>query len=1366
MDSPRQQLCINLIQQLLTCTSWNEVDTILQANAELVDADFVHMMLTLSAQAQTAGDIGPAQFLGQLAIQIAEPLGLDLWEEVLQAEPTEDSAQDLTQFWLALLRAEVESDGNKAAVHQVMQQNLGLITPALGQIIALWTEQAIALWTEQAIEQQPKQAAEIARLVQHTCISIQEFPDGKYAEVLAIAIQGYEVVVALQANTPEERASTLNSLGGAVWTQAELGIDPVANLERAIVAYEESAQLSRQLGLDRNLSSTLNNQATARKTQAELGIDPAHNLERAITAYEESAQLSRQLGLDRDLSSTLMNQATARSTQAELGIDPAANLERAITAYEESAQLMRQLGLDRNLSSTLMNQANARSTQAQLGIDPALNLERAITAYEESAQLSRQLGLDRDLSSTLMNQATARSTQAELGIDPALNLERAITAYEESAQLSRQLGLDRDLSKTLMGQATARSAQAELGIDPARNLERAIIAYEESAQLMRQLGLDRNLSSTLMGQANARRIQAQLGIDPARNLERAITDYEESAQLSRQLGLDRDLSKTLMSQATARLIQAELGIDPALNLERAITAYEESAQLSRQLGLDRDLSRTLINQATARQTQAELGIDPALNLERAIVAYEESAQLSRQLGLDRDLSSTLMNQATARGTQAELGIDPAANLERAITDYEESAQLSRQLGLDRNLSSTLINQANARRIQAQLGIDPAANLERAITDYEESAQLSRQLGLDRDLSKTLMNQANARRIQAQLGIDPAANLERAITDYEESAQLSRQLGLTRHLAKTLSNFGFIYQAQAHLTGNPPTQTQTETVLANAYDQFQAALAQVESLRGEIGADSEGYKRNFNEEWNRVYQGMVGVCLELGLETEAMAYADRSKARNLTELIATREIYPGGVVPEDERQALHQLKQQIAQEERRLQDDPNPDPTQLNQWRQQKQALEPYQPLSFDNMQALLDEDTAILEWYLLPNQFLTFTLTAQSLELRPSSEQDRQKLIDWANAYLDDYDTDKDHWRDQPQLTQRLAELSQILHLDGILAKLQEIHPTCQKLILIPHLFLHLFPLHALPTANESEDGGQFLQDRFSQGVVYAPNCQVLQQAQIRRQQHQDFDRLFAIQNPTQDLQFTDLEVETIQTRFDLEHVHVYKHGQADKATIVRPNLANPTYLNTQAELQAAHCAHFSCHGYFNFENALKSALILANSEFIPPPPSDDRRRYLSLKNNKLLDLQQCLTLEDILRLDLHHCRLVTLSACETGLTDFTSTSDEYIGLPSGFILAGASNVVSTLWTVNDLSTALFMIHFYQLVQPGQAIPLALRRTQRWLRESTVETFKIWSANISEPLKQAVDQHFECYDPGETPFVSPYYWAAFCVIGA
>jgi hypothetical protein len=49
---------------------------------------------------------------------------------------------------------------------------------------------------------------------------------------------------------------------------------------------------------------------------------------------------------------------------------------------------------------------------------------------------------------------------------------------------------------------------------------------------------------------------------------------------------------------------------------------------------------------------------------------------------------------------------------------------------------------------------------------------------------------------------------------------------------------------------------------------------------------------------------------------------------------------------------------------------------------------------------------------------------------------------------------------------------------------------------------------------------------------------------------------------------------------------------------------------------------------------------------------------------------------------------------CETGLSDPSSTSDEYIGLPSGFLKAGSSSIVSSLWSVDDFATALLMIRF------------------------------------------------------------------------
>jgi tetratricopeptide (TPR) repeat protein len=266
-----------------------------------------------------------------------------------------------------------------------------------------------------------------------------------------------------------------------------------------------------------------------------------------------------------------------------------------------------------------------------------------------------------------------------------------------------------------------------------------------------------------------------------------------------------------------------------------------------------------------------------------------------------------------------MGINPAANLESAIAAYDEAAGIRRELGLDKDkyLSDTLTNLGVARNTQANMGINPAANLESAIAAYNAAAEIRRELGLDKDLSTTLTNLGNARNTQANMGINPAANLESAIAAYNAAAEIRRRLGLARDLAGTLNNIGFAYQTQSRLTGNSSDEKQT--ALENAYRSFQESLEQVEYLRGEIGADSEGYKRNFNEEWNKVYRGMVQVCLELGRYSDAIEYVDRSKARNLVELIATRDAYPGGVIPENIRQRLQSLKIAINQEDRRLQD---------------------------------------------------------------------------------------------------------------------------------------------------------------------------------------------------------------------------------------------------------------------------------------------------------------------------------------------------------------------------------------------------------------------------------------------------------------
>jgi CHAT domain-containing protein len=315
--------------------------------------------------------------------------------------------------------------------------------------------------------------------------------------------------------------------------------------------------------------------------------------------------------------------------------------------------------------------------------------------------------------------------------------------------------------------------------------------------------------------------------------------------------------------------------------------------------------------------------------------------------------------------------------------------------------------------------------------------------------------------------------------------------------------------------------------------------------------------------------------------------------------------------------------------------------------------------------------------------------------------------------------------------------------------RIEQLPPQCDRLILIPHTFLHLLPLHALPLSYQGKK--VCLLDLFPQGVSYAPSCQLLQLAQKRLRPN--FSQLFAIQNPTGDLTFTDLEVQAITGYF--QSANVLEKAAATKAAI------NNTPLN------AVHCAHFSCHGYFNQNNPRKSALILADAPVASVPENPDAERYLNLRDSEVHDLENCLTLDNIFSLHLENCRLVTLSACETGLIDFKNASDEYIGLPSGFLLAGSPSVVSSLWNVNDLSTSFLMIKFYQNLKAGLTVTLALNLAQIWLRDATTAELQEWAIKLTlaDELTQKIKKALRWFKLQDKPFENPAYWAAFCAIG-
>src|SRR5947199_140621 len=97
--------------------------------------------------------------------------------------------------------------------------------------------------------------------------------------------------------------------------------------------------------------------------------------------------------------------------------------------------------------------------------------------------------------------------------------------------------------------------------------------------------------------------------------------------------------------------------------------------------------------------------------------------------------------------------------------------------------------------------------------------------------------------------------------------------------------------------------------------------------------------------------------------------------------------------------------------------------------------------------------------------------------------------------------------------------------------------------------------------------------------------------------------------------------------------------------------------------------------------------------------------------------LHPCLTVEAVRQGWSIDADLVTLSACDTGVGQFTN-GDGLLGFAHAFLARGARAVVLSRWKVDDTATALLMVRFYEnlLGRKKMGRAAALEEAQRWLR--------------------------------------------------
>jgi CHAT domain-containing protein/tetratricopeptide (TPR) repeat protein len=508
--------------------------------------------------------------------------------------------------------------------------------------------------------------------------------------------------------------------------------------------------------------------------------------------------------------------------------------------------------------------------------------------------------------------------------------------------------------------------------------------------------------------------------------------------------------------------------------------------------------------------------------------------------------------------------------------------------------------------------------------------------------------------------------EAALQAYQRAQQLSERVGYHERAALILLRQGHAYAQLG--------QTQAASTA------YAAAVEAVEQRRAPMR--SEGLLISLMGRWQQAYEMQVLHALAQGDLETAFVTTERARARAFADMLMRRTT---GTSEPDRADPLPDFE--LARLQEMLHDE----------------LLLSYFAIGLRGPeQSLLDrlppEAAGLRACLAVPAQLIGFALTREHMSMYTCA-------ID-PNLLHSSSPRKADGRRFlQPIILRQLY--------DTLVAPISELLSADRRLAIVPH-----GPLHHIPFAALCDAQGRPLIDQVG-GVVTTPSATIwlhhLEYDQRKRQQTAStHPKLLALGFDGADgtLRHTEAEARTVAQVCAGE---VWTgDGQVLERLLERAN--DYQWL------------HFACHGTFNLNEPLESALHIGPNQ------------RLSAANV-------------LARMSLQ-ADLVTLSACRSGVSKVLR-GDEPLGLVRAFLGAGAHAVLVTLWPVEDSSARLLMERFYHALlqeSPQMDPAAALWKAQRALRSLAADDLlkegQRWGIEIPSAL--------DCSDPA--------IWAAYVLI--
>ncbi len=477
-------------------------------------------------------------------------------------------------------------------------------------------------------------------------------------------------------------------------------------------------------------------------------------------------------------------------------------------------------------------------------------------------------------------------------------------------------------------------------------------------------------------------------------------------------------------------------------------------------------------------------------------------------------------------------------------------------------------------------------------------------------------------------------------------------------------------------------------------EFSESISLMEGVRGRLH-DAE-FRASFVEDKQAIYEGAVRAMLDAGRPRDAFRLAEAARARAFLDLLGTRtslarpRLKELAKLEEEVNTKLRQVD--AAPEETAIGDDSLEDDHTSNARstestlrgatvieyqrfidRVRRQDLEhasllTMEPLGVEEVQALLPEDMALLEYFVTDRETLVWSITRTQVDI---------VRLPIRAARLTELVSDFRRRLAARAAPQEVASSARQLY-EAVFAPATRLL-TQKRLLIVPHGVLHYVPFAAF----QSQDGRWLVEDYT---VALLPSASVLKYLAGKGRDARG--PALIVGNPSAGagfaLPFAEREAEMVRAHFP------------DATVLVR---GAATKKKVQSLAQAAGLLHFATHAELNADRPLSSALILASDG----------------DGNNRLEVREIFAME-------LNAWLVVLSACETGLGEL-SKGNEVVGLQRAFLYAGTPAVVTTLWAVDDRATYELMRAFYaELHSAGPSE--ALRRAQQAAAAARRQDFK------------------------------------------